>query len=202
MTRATPYNRDKALDAAMSLFWEKGFHATSLKDLEAGLKMKPGSIYAAFSSKENLYLLALERYFEKSRLGHRAQMARAASPLAGLAAHFRTIAALSPNDMARQACMLTKSLVDTQTTEPAIAEKTRGYLAAMQQEFAAGFARAQKMGELPDSANTNRLARRFQANLAALRFELHLGTDALETAELAEDMAREIENLRVCGASE
>lgn len=55
MTRAAPYDRETALDAAMALFWDKGFHATSLKDLEAALAMKPGSIYAAFVSKENLY---------------------------------------------------------------------------------------------------------------------------------------------------
>ncbi|MDX1730552.1 MAG: helix-turn-helix domain-containing protein, partial [Aurantimonas coralicida] len=47
---ARPYDRDAALDAALRLFWAKGYHATSLKDLEAALTMKPGSIYAAFQS--------------------------------------------------------------------------------------------------------------------------------------------------------
>ena len=44
MSRSAPYDRDTALAAAMDLFWEKGFHATSLKDLETALEMKPGSI--------------------------------------------------------------------------------------------------------------------------------------------------------------
>jgi len=90
MKRAAPYDRDDALNAAMSLFWRRGYHATSLKDLEATLAMKPGSIYAAFSSKENLYLLALERYFETVRDQFRGYMAQAASPLGGLAAFIRT----------------------------------------------------------------------------------------------------------------
>lgn len=93
----------------MSLFWRKGYHAASLKDLETALKMKPGSIHAAFSSKETLYLPALKRCFEKSRADFRAQMAAAASPLAGLAAHIRSYARLAPDDAARQACMLTKT---------------------------------------------------------------------------------------------
>lgn len=197
MTRATPYNREAALDAAMSLFWEKGFHATSLKDLEAALKMKPGSIYAAFTSKENLYLLALERYFEKSRKGFRDQITRAASPLSGLAAHFLAYTQLASKDVARQACMLTKTLVDTRTTEPVIADRTRCYLIAMQQEFSEIFKRAQTAGEVDPAADPDRLARRFQANLAALRLELHLGIEPKKTAELAEDMAQEIEHLRV-----
>jgi len=61
MARAANYDRDVALAAALSVFWRKGYHATSLKDLETNLDMKPGSIYAAFESKENRYLLALER---------------------------------------------------------------------------------------------------------------------------------------------
>jgi AcrR family transcriptional regulator len=185
----------------MVLFWEKGFHATSLKDLEAALTMKPGSIYAAFSSKENLYMLALERYFAKSRAGFRNQVLRAASPLDALADHFRAYARLAPNDMSRQACMLTKTLVDTRTTDPAIAAATREYLSAMQNEFSAAFSAALDTGELSSNADPNRLARRFQANVTALRLALHQGMDTGDFIQLAEDMALEIENLRVNATS-
>ncbi|WP_373236193.1 TetR/AcrR family transcriptional regulator [Cohaesibacter celericrescens] len=196
MSRSAPYDRETALDAAMALFWEKGFHATSLKDLEAALVMKPGSIYAAFTSKETLYLLALERYFAKSRSGFRAQLARASSPLNAMAEHFRAYARLAPDDVSRRACMLTKTLVDTRTTDPAIAAVTRDYLSAMQSEFSAAFTAAQKAGELADNADPDRLARRFQANVTALRLALHQGMQANDFAQLAEDMAMEIEDLR------
>jgi AcrR family transcriptional regulator len=176
------------------LFWEKGVHATSLKDLEAALKMKPGSIYAAFTSKENLYLLALERYFEKSRKGFRDQIARAASPLSGLAAHFRAYTLLASKDVARQACMLTKTLVDTSTTEPTIADQTRSYLIAMQQEFSEVFKRAQVAEEVDPSAEPDRLARRFQANLSALRLELHLGTEPNKRLSLPKIWRRKLNN--------
>lgn len=197
MTRAAAYDRDTALDAAMSLFWDKGYHATSLKDLEAALRMKPGSIYAAFSSKENLYLLAMERYFQASQKRLRAQLAHAESPLAALAALFRSYAGLSPQDAQRQACMLTKTLVDTRTTDPAIAEASRRYLDRMRAIFAEGFAAAQAAGELPDTADPARLARRFQANINALRLELHRGAPPQDITMLAEDMAREIEQLNI-----
>ena len=66
MTRAAPYDRETALDAAMTLFWDKGFHATSLKDLEAALVMKPGSIYAAFSSSGSADPQRLARRFQSN----------------------------------------------------------------------------------------------------------------------------------------
>ena len=197
MARATPYDRETALDAAMSLFWDKGFHATSLKDLEAALAMKPGSIYAAFENKENLYLLALERYFMASRKGFRENVASASSSLAALADHFRSYARMVPGDKGRQACMLTKTMVDTRTTEPAIAAVTRDYLDAMQREFAEAFSMARSRGELPETADPKRLARRFQTNVAALRLAVHQGMAADEFADLAEDMAREVEQLHI-----
>lgn len=196
MSRATPYDRDVALDAAMALFWDKGFHATSLKDLEGALAMKPGSIYAAFTNKETLYLLALERYFETSRARFRDQIARAASPLGALANHFRSYAQLAQQDGARKACMLTKTLVDTASTDPAIAAITRDYLAKMQAEFSAAFGAAKLRGELAAAADANRLARRFQANVTALRLAFQQGISIGDFFELAEDMASEIEDLR------
>lgn len=197
MSRSAPYDRDTAIDAAMALFWQKGFHATSLKDLEAKLAMKPGSIYAAFTSKEKLYLLALERYFAQSRTQFREQVAEAASPLAAIAEHVRAYARLAPDDKSRQACMLTKTLIDTNATDPAIAAMTRNYLTAMHTEFAAVFAAAKEAGELADDADPDRLARRFQANVTALRLALHQGMAVRDFVHLTEDMAAEIENLRV-----
>jgi TetR/AcrR family transcriptional regulator, transcriptional repressor for nem operon len=197
MARAANYDRDAALAAAMTVFWRKGYHATSLKDLETALGMKPGSIYAAFDSKENLYLLALTRYFEASRQAFRAQMAKATSPLAGLAAQFESYAKLADNAPSRQACMLMKTLIDTKSTDPTIAEVSRAYLDQMGAEFAAGFEAALRAGELPQDADPKRLARRFQANVTALRVELQRGVPAADIAELAADMARETLQLAV-----
>jgi AcrR family transcriptional regulator len=46
----------------MHLFWQKGFSATSIHDLTAAMGIGSPSLYAAFGSKEALYLEALEQY--------------------------------------------------------------------------------------------------------------------------------------------
>lgn len=197
MARAAKYDRDAALAAAMTVFWRKGYHATSLKDLETALSMKPGSIYAAFDSKENLYLLAIARYFEASRQGFRTQMAKFASPLAGLAAQFQNYADLADADPSRQACMLMKTLVDTKSTDPQLAEASRGYLDQMGAEFATVFEAARDAGEIPADADPKRLARRYQANITALRVELQRSTSKADIDGLAADMAQETLKLGV-----
>ena len=51
MPRNARHDPDTTVRRAAHLFWERGYHACSLKQLETALDMRPGSIYAAFGSK-------------------------------------------------------------------------------------------------------------------------------------------------------
>jgi AcrR family transcriptional regulator len=197
MSRPTQYVREEALEAAMQVFWTKGYHATSLKDLESRLRMKPGSIYGAFRSKQNLYILALEMYVSRSIDRFREQLEQAETALTGLAGYLRGFARLAPEDIACQVCMLTKTLVDVTNSDPEIAAKAKVLLAKNRLAFAAAFERAKSEGELSAEADCAHLARRFQGSIAALRFELHVATDQADVAALAEDLARDVEALRL-----
>jgi AcrR family transcriptional regulator len=60
--RPRAFDRDVALTAAMRLFWQKGFTATSINDLTQAMGIGSPSLYAAFGSKEALYAEALAHY--------------------------------------------------------------------------------------------------------------------------------------------
>jgi TetR/AcrR family transcriptional repressor of nem operon len=197
MKRARPYDREAALDAALNLFWTKGYHATSLKDLEVALNMKPGSIYAAFSSKEALYLAALERYFHRSKNALRDIGKETESPIEALTGLLRQIGKGRADDPSCRACMLVKTILDTAATDAPIADQSRVYLDRMREEIAILFDLAKSKGELPSNSDPDRLARRFQAELTALRIEAHRGTDKKDLAMLADDMAESWAKLRV-----
>jgi AcrR family transcriptional regulator len=62
--RPRGFDRDAALEAAMLLFWRKGFAATSMNDLCDAMGIRSPSLYAAFGSKESLYLEAIEHYVQ------------------------------------------------------------------------------------------------------------------------------------------
>src|SRR5260370_38159178 len=62
------FDKDAALEAAMLLFWERGFEGTSMADLTQAMGLNPSSIYAAFGDKHALFSLAVKRY-----MGSRAQ---------------------------------------------------------------------------------------------------------------------------------
>lgn len=60
--RPRSFDRDAALEAAMEVFWRRGYEATSIHDLTDAMGINPPSLYAAFGDKEQLYLAAVERY--------------------------------------------------------------------------------------------------------------------------------------------
>jgi AcrR family transcriptional regulator len=62
--RPREFDRGAALEAAMLAFWRKGFAATSMNDLCDAMNVRSPSLYAAFGSKEALYLEAIQRYVE------------------------------------------------------------------------------------------------------------------------------------------
>lgn len=53
---------DEALDEALSVFWEKGFEGTSMRDLLDATDLSKSSVYQTFGSKAELFELCLDRY--------------------------------------------------------------------------------------------------------------------------------------------
>lgn len=60
--RPREFDADAALDAAVAVFWEKGYEEATLDDLTAAMGINRPSLYAAFGNKEELFRKALDRY--------------------------------------------------------------------------------------------------------------------------------------------
>src|ERR1700722_11108383 len=67
--RPREFDMNKALEQAMELFWRQGYEGTSLADLTRELGITRPSLYAAFGSKEALFLKSLDLY--EARAGYR-----------------------------------------------------------------------------------------------------------------------------------
>jgi TetR/AcrR family transcriptional repressor of nem operon len=62
MARPRSFDPDQALDLARDVFWQNGFHGTSLDDITAATGLAKPSLYAAFGDKNALFLTILKRY--------------------------------------------------------------------------------------------------------------------------------------------
>lgn len=60
--RPRAFDLPEVLDAAMRLFWEYGYDATSMTQLREATGLSSASLYGAFGSKQGLFERAAERY--------------------------------------------------------------------------------------------------------------------------------------------
>lgn len=65
MGRHREFDIEKALDAAVCLFWRKGYEGTSYADLVEAIGVERPALYSAFGNKEALFRKALARYQER-----------------------------------------------------------------------------------------------------------------------------------------
>ncbi len=64
--RRPEFDREAVVSAAISSFWEKGFEATTLSDLEAATGVDRSTIYNSFGGKTGLYGSATAAYLDMS----------------------------------------------------------------------------------------------------------------------------------------
>lgn len=68
MGRLKAFNRDDVLDAAVQLFWKKGYADTSLSDLEKATGVNKSGLYSEFKDKDDIFVESLRRYHDQMPL--------------------------------------------------------------------------------------------------------------------------------------
>ena len=88
MSRSKEFDQQLVIEKAMDLFCEKGYAATSIRDLVARLGVSSSSLYGTFGDKDAIFLLALQRHSRRERDELRQMLSQATSEpkalLAGL----------------------------------------------------------------------------------------------------------------------
>lgn len=190
MPRRPSFDREDLIDRARDLFWKQGWAGTSLKDLEKNLRLKPGSFYAAFGSKDNLFSLALGKYAADgaARLDHLAKEHGALGALQ----RFPTLVIENP-DAPAKACMLSKTLLELQSRRHPLVEEANKHLLNMESQFATLFAQAQANGEIGPAHDPAALARRYQSDLLGLRVSAE--RDGVDVPAIAAEIANSLTRL-------
>lgn len=198
MARTARYDRQTALDKAVGLFWEKGYHGTSMKQIEYALDMRPGSIYATFGSKDELFGEALAAYAKHGGTELAGHLAGYDSIIDGLQDYLRKVAAAcAPGSTTpSRACMIVKTLLEASNTNTELANQANALLAAIERSLADALKQAKARGELRPDTDCFRLARLLQAQVIGLRAFAQRDTRARDVLDLGDDIAALLEPYR------
>jgi AcrR family transcriptional regulator len=77
--RPREFDTEKALDAALRIFWQKGYEGAGLTDLTKAMGINRPSMYAAFGNKETLFRKVMDRYAKRSQACAEKEMAAGSS---------------------------------------------------------------------------------------------------------------------------
>jgi AcrR family transcriptional regulator len=153
--RPREFDPDVALDAAIDVFWRRGYEGASLSELTTAMGIKPPSLYATFGDKARLFQSALRRYVDRN-MGY-VEDALAQPTAVAVAAAFLTGNAIAVTAPGRPAgCLSVQAAVATEgPTQLAHLSENR---ARIQGLFADRFRRAINEGDLREDENPDELA--------------------------------------------
>lgn len=169
MAKNTKFDRVQVIDKATNLYWQKGFHGTSMRHLQEVIDMRPGSIYAAFGSKEGLFKESLAHYTQQGLMTLEQCCITENSILAGLKAFVKELiieqAEHAPNSM----CMLAKTIGELTDDNSELLEEAKSALKSIESAFQTQLEKAQQLGEIASDKDCALLARHLQIQIAGLR---------------------------------
>lgn len=170
------YDRQEAIQNATRLFWEKGYQATKMRDIQVALDMRPGSIYAGFGNKLGLFATVVDAYTQASLVQFDA-IEKAAKPLRELTAFFECTLRANARPAYEKQCLLARCLQEISGSD-AQAEKlvTQG-LKQAEQALEKILRAAIKAQELPQNLDIEAAAKWCQQQLMGMRSYALLSND-------------------------
>ncbi|OQR57154.1 TetR/AcrR family transcriptional regulator [Bacillus sp. CDB3] len=168
MARLREFDKEKALDAAMQLFWEKGYAATSLSDLTAKMEIQRPSLYAAFGDKEGLFEAALRRYTNIHATSIRTKLQKEQSVKEAIRTFFENMVEEEYKRELNKGCFCINTMVELSPHNEKFEVLTREhqmYLSIIFQEL---IAKGIQSGELQSDVNAKALAQTLVTSLIGL----------------------------------
>jgi TetR/AcrR family transcriptional repressor of nem operon len=188
MSKSAKFDRADVVDKATKLYWEKGFHGTSMRNLQDVVDMRPGSIYATFGNKENLFKEALQHYAQVSFSRLSACKKASSSPLEALRVFVKSILIDTGKSVPSGMCMLVKSVAELTIENAELLLETKRLLSLIESEFAAIFKEAIEQGEISASKDPKHLAQYLQIQVMGLRTYVGANDNAQAIEALIDDI--------------
>jgi TetR/AcrR family transcriptional regulator, transcriptional repressor for nem operon len=131
--RPRQFDPDAALDLAMLVFREKGYHSASISDLSEAMQLTAGSIYKAFRDKRSLFLQVFARYTSLRNRILRQRLAQQPDGRTRIAELLRFYLESTQDLEGRRGCLVVGSVIELQQLDAELSELVHAALKRNQQ---------------------------------------------------------------------
>lgn len=167
--RTKEFETDEIADAAMQVFWRRGYAATSVQDLVDGTGLSRSSLYSTFQSKQRLYQKALQRYELLTTLNNVELLGGSGSAKALIRQLLLNIVEDELNDSEHKGCLIANACLELAGHDEDVSKFVISNLQKIQHALESLLIKAQQSGEISSTQNPRALASFFVNTIQGLR---------------------------------
>lgn len=149
MGRPRTFDEHQVLDRARDAFWSAGYRATRVEDIAAASGLGNGSIYSAYGSKLDLFLIVLRRYCDDLERRVESVVDRHSGTFeSAVLTYLDAIIADCTTHPSRRGCLMLNSLTELGSQQPEVVEIGDSTVRALEAVLRDRVVRAVADGEL------------------------------------------------------
>ena len=132
----------------MHVFWEHGYHATSVQDLMKAAGIQKQSLYCAFGDKRSLFLKCLKLYTKQTLFEIQRMLNETDSALEGIERVLRFASQAPGSKNYPPGCLMANTALELGLDDPGVAEEIRRMFRGVEKMLATAVRKAQAQGEI------------------------------------------------------
>ncbi|MER7484470.1 TetR/AcrR family transcriptional regulator [Streptomyces sp. NPDC126497] len=178
MARPRQFDEQEAVTAATELFWRRGYHATSVRDLGDELNLAPSSLYRTFTDKHTLFLRALDHYRATESTEARRRLDASDRPVREVLREWMLWLVTCPAaGESGRGCFVINTATELGTTDAQVQERTEAAFAVTRRALHAVLAEGRERGELSTDLDIDGAVESLFTTVLGLRVRERAGHD-------------------------
>ena len=153
----------------MRVFWEHGYHATSLQDLMKAAAVQKQSLYCAFGDKRSLFLKCLNLYSKQTLFAIQRMLNETDSALEGIERVMRFVAQSPESKNCPPGCLMANTALELGLNDPGVAEELRRMFRGVEKMLATAVKKAQSQGEISKTIDCVAIAQGLANTISGIR---------------------------------
>lgn len=175
--RPIEFDPEKVLDAAVEVFWCKGYEATSMTDLLEAMNLSKSSLYQTFGSKQQLFERCLSRYADRLSAEMAKDLEEAKSGRSFIEDTFGGVANTAQQPEGAKGCLIANSANEFGQREPVLAIPVVDGLNRFARIFTEAVVKGQAEGSISTDVDPRALGNYLIGTMNGLRTMIKAGAD-------------------------
>jgi TetR/AcrR family transcriptional repressor of nem operon len=190
--RPREFDEDDVVARATDLFWRRGYHATSVRDLGEALGLSASSLYRTFGDKHALFLRALDHYRATDSAEARDHLLRPGPAPDVLRDWLIRMVDLPEEGAAARGCFVVNTATELGADDPAVDERTQAAFGVTRETLQEVLQRGRRDGELRTDLDVAATAESLFTLVLGLRVRARAGHGRAELEGVIDTMVRSL----------